>query len=640
MRDKHAAYSDILSTVIILAVVLSAGLGLWMFLSSYAGIWRQEALNKVGEQALVMRSKIGADYVYYPDKVHAGSGRGIMMLRNVGPVPVVIFRMITIRNGTVVYDTGIDELMRLDVGQYQQYDFMCPASVCREGDPITVQVHYVPADLFNPEDPRLIRPDYETVLFKVASFSAVPPSFGLSSGCVIPTANWVLVEVVDPKETNERGTTTDVIKLRVLNSSALLPVIPLTVEVQDKNGVVAHGEVDVVGRLPQEVYVTLDKSGLEPPLYVFLSSSDPELTVIPPYWSYPNDYGTFIDYMKLRIDLENLRVDEVILSIGYYDSGNYQLEVTIYDCYGNVAARGFLDVTIDLGGLVVFIEQYSLVLDRPVNILDVGMILIRTRDVTPIVTVTTTTTVTETTTATTTLTTTTTIPARTVTSTSTVPTTVTATTTQILTSTATTTVPSTTRTVTAWTTSTHTITTPSTTTTTTSTSTILRTTTSWSTTTRITTRTTTSYTTTVTTVVPRTTTVTYTLSSPTQTVTVYSTVTVYTSTYTSRPVITVTSSINSPTITQTVSTTTTKYTTTYTYTRTITSTVTTTKTVTVTIITTTTVTPTVRAGAGPESAVQPIIGGWSAESLVYLYLSMASLFVLPAYRLIKRWSGK
>jgi hypothetical protein len=34
------------------------------------------------------------------------------------------------------------------------------------------------------------------------------------------------------------------------------------------------------------------------------------------------------------------------------------------------------------------------------------------------------------------------------------------------------------------------------------------------------------------------------------------------------------------------------------------------------------------------------MGGWSAESLVYLYLSIASLFAVPAYRLVRRWSGR
>lgn len=640
MRQKESGYSDVLATVIILAFVLSAGIGLWMFLSSYAGIWRQEEIEKVGEQALILRSKIGADYVYFPDTIHAGSGRGIMMLRNIGKIPIVVFRMITIRNGTVVYDTGIDELMRLDVGQYQQYEFVCPANVCREGDPIIVQVHYIPTDLFNPTDPRLIHTDYETVLFKVESFKATPPSYGLSSGCVIPTENWVLVEVVDPKETNERGTTTDVIKLRVLNSSSELPVIPLSVEVRDKNDVTAYGEVEVVGNLPQEVYVTLDRSGLEPPLHITLSSSDLGLTVIPPYWEYPNDYGTFIDYMKLRVDLENFRVDEVILSIGYYESGNYMLDVIIYDCYGNVAARGHMNVTINLGGLVLFLEQYSLVLDRAVNVLDIGMIMIRTRDVTPVVTVTKTTTVTTTITLTTTSTTTTTIPARTVTSIITVTTSTTAPTTATTTSTTTTTIPSTTITTTAWRTTSTTITTPSTTITTTSTSTRPLTTTIWSTTTRITTRTTTRYTATITTVVPRTTTITITSFSPTQTQTVYSTVTVYTSTYTSRPVSTITVSIRSPTITTTTTSTTTKYTTTYTFTRTITSTIYTTVTRTLTSTTTTTVT--LRAGSvpGPEAPGSISTGEPSLGNVALIYLSLASFFTYPVIRIVRRrWTS-
>ncbi|MEM2237747.1 MAG: hypothetical protein QXR26_03255 [Candidatus Caldarchaeum sp.] len=429
--------SDAIGIVIVTSVILVVGIGLWSLLNSYTGVTRNEEVRRLGDQAMVLRSNIGADYVFYPDRVY-GLGRGVISVRNVGREPVVVFRMLTINNGSIVSDTGITELARIRPDEFREIYFSCPADVCREGDPITVQVHYIPESLFNPSNPELSKHDSGVILFKIASFEAKPSIVSSGAACSLNADNWVIVELVDPKEDNIYGQTTDFVKIRVLNASAVLPSYDFNVFVNDGNGVEATGFISVTGPLPQEVYVQLDTGGLAQPLNVRIVSATPGLAVVPVDWQFPNSFGNYIDYTKLRIDLTRYRLDEVILSSGFYENGLYEFIVEIYDCRGVLISSGRLAVNVTVGSLAGYFEQYSIVLSPPVNIFDIGFIRVRSVDLTPVVTVTatvtqtstvtstttttvlTTVTTTETTTTTTTTTSTRTIPTTTVTTTRTI----------------------------------------------------------------------------------------------------------------------------------------------------------------------------------------------------------------------------
>ncbi len=464
--------SDIMAVVIVTSVIIMIGVGLWSFLSSYTGILRNQEVKTLGEQALVLRSNIGADYVFYPDRIY-GAGSGVAAIRNAGREPVVVFRLIIINNGTVVHDTGINEIVHVPVGEVRPVSFRCPG--CLEGDPITVQVHYMPEALFNREDPRLSQRDSQTTLFKIASFEAKPSIAGSGLSCPVVTGDWVLVELVDPKEDNIFGQTTDFVKIRVLNASRPLPSYDLGVSVRDRYGEEGVGSVSVTGPLPQEVYVRLNRGGLQPPLKFEIVSENPNLTVIPFEWGFSNSFGNFVDFTKLRINLERFLIDEIIVSSGFYESGEYEFIIDVYDCRDVLISSGSLRVNVTVGSLAGYFEQYSIVLRPPVNIFDIGRIVMRSVDLTPVVTVTTTLTVTETSTGTTT---------RTVytTTTTTVVTTTTSTSTSTRTTPSTTTTTTTTRTIIATVTvATATSTVTRTSTSVTATSTITRSTTTTST---------------------------------------------------------------------------------------------------------------------------------------------------------------
>ncbi len=401
---RRRGLSEVVGMAIVTSVIVMIGVGLWYFLFSHATIQGSEKVAFLGGNALLLRSNLGADYVHYPDTIY-GQGTGSILLRNVGQEPVVVFRLITIYNGSVVVDTGVAEIARIPVGGFKQLLFSCPSTVCTDTSLVTLQVHYLPEQLFDLEDPRLRSHYSETELYKIASFQAVTPVAGLGNTCTVNTENWILVELVDPKEDSIYGDSTDFIKIRVLNASVVLPSYHLAVTVTDHNNVEASGSVTINGTLPQEVYVRLDKGGLVPPFDVEIYSLDPGFSVYSSSWNLGNSFGNFLDYIKLRIDLTRLTVDEVILSMGFYESGEYELMVEVYDCNGRLATMGSMFINITTGGLAGYFEQYSIVLRPPVSVFNIGRIVFRAVDHTPYVTVTYTLYITSTVTRTTTTTT-------------------------------------------------------------------------------------------------------------------------------------------------------------------------------------------------------------------------------------------
>jgi hypothetical protein len=61
-----------------LSVVVAIGLGMLGLLSSYSSIGRQEAVQSLNKDSLVLRSMLGADYVYFPDwRIPEEAGYGV-----------------------------------------------------------------------------------------------------------------------------------------------------------------------------------------------------------------------------------------------------------------------------------------------------------------------------------------------------------------------------------------------------------------------------------------------------------------------------------------------------------------------------------------------------------------------------------
>ncbi len=566
-RGSRKGDSDVVSTALTLSVVVAIGLGMLGLLSSYSSIGRQEAVQSLNKDNLVLRSILGADYVYFPDwRLPEEAGYGVARLRNVGQERITIFRIIVYRNGSLVYDSGINpsDFVTLDLAQPAEVFFRCPG--CRRGDPILVTVHYLPTALINPDDPGSIEALLRTELFKVSSFEAVRPQAGIGESCP-PPPSWIFVELVDPIESAllEDGrlifVVIDEVKLRLLLASDTELDTNIEVTILDGNGNIASGNIPVSGELPLEVRVPLSGEQLRYPLTVSISSED--YTILPQVWRFGVEGDIlFPDYAKLNVDLLNRLANSFLVSAYATDVATVQVTLTVRDCVNSQTTGGQLVLDFDPGSELYQVSQGTYHLTPPTSILNVYEVGIDYVDITDVevVWVTLTTTVTTTATATTTKTTTTTMP-------------------------------STTRTLTSTSTGTTTRTVYTSTTTTTSTI--------------ISTSTYTSSTTTTTTV--RTGTATVTSYTRTYTVTRILTSTSYTTTTTVKVTSTVTrtSTYFSPTITTTITHTTTSYTTTYTVTITTTSTSTAR-----TTVTTTTTTTTTTSGARREAVpVLPVEAG-------------------------------
>jgi hypothetical protein len=594
-RPEARGISETVSIAIAAAFVVAVSIAVLTFVSSSANVTRQQEVQSLNKEQLVLKSVIGADYVYFPD--WRGTGYGVAKLRNTGDVTVTVLKLIVYRNGTFVHDTNpnYDPSLYLTLGKMEETEvfFMCPG--CNPGDPVLVTVHYVPTELIDPRDPSRIEPLMRTMLFKVASFKAEVPGAGSVVLCP-PPENWLFVDYVDPIETlvYQGNTLADIrveeaVKLRISLSRSEVEIEPTSISVvlTDSNGNSASGSATVSGRLPIDVVIPLTApSPLRYPLSVSISSD--RYIVLPQIWRFNVDSNVvYPDFAKLNFDNLNRLVGSVLISAYARDEAELAVGINTKDCNNKDAGGGYGTMTLIPGSSLYINLQGSADLNPPVQLLMIYDVTVDYHDVTEIVWTTVTVTVTQTTTATLTSTATEYVPS-TVTTTRT---TTTTTTVYRITSTSTAT---TTRSVTA---------TSFTTTTTTSTSTRYTYTTVYTNTVYIT-RTTTS--------------------------------TVYTSTTTLSRTATVqsTSTVFSPTITQTI----TSYTTTYTTTRTLTETSTIGTTVTTT--TTTTTTTTVRAGG---SSVPPgtTAGSWtftdpSLPLVLIGGLSLAGISSPIIYRALRR----
>jgi len=593
-RPEARGISETVSIAIAAAFVVAISIAVLTFVSSSANVTRQQEVQSLNKEQLVLKSVIGADYVYFRD--WRDPGRGVAMLRNTGDVTVTILKLIVYRNGTFVHDTNpnYDPSRYVTLGKMEAKDvfFMCPG--CNAGDPVLVTVHYVPTELIDPRDPSRIEPLMRTMLFKVASFKAEVPGAGSVVLCP-PPENWLFVDYVDPIETlvYQGNTLADIrveeaVKLRIsLSSDGEIEPTSISVFLTDSNGNSASGSATVSGRLPIDVVIPLTApSPLRYPLSVSISSD--RYIVLPQIWRFNVDSNVvYPDFVKLNFDNLNRLVGSVLISAYARDEAELAVSINTKDCRNRDAGGGYGTMTLIPGSSLYINLQGSADLYPPVQLLMIYDVTVDYHDVTEIVWTTVTVTVTQTTTGTLTSTTTKYVPS-------------------IITTTRTTTTTTTVYRITS-----------------TSTATATRSVTATRSITITTTSTTTRYT--YTTVYTNTVYITRTTTS-----------TVYTSTATLSRTATVqsTSTVFSPTITQTI----TSYTTTYTTTRTLTETSTIGTTVTTT--TTTTTTTTVRAGG---SSVPPgtTAGSWTLAdpSLLLVLLegfSLAGISSPIIYRALRR----
>lgn len=613
------AQSDIISTAIVSAILLSVGITLWLLFSGYAHVTRASVVEEVNKELLVLRSEISVDYALCPG--------GEALIRNIGSEPVVVFRVLVLKNGVVAWDSlrvyGVREISRVEVGGVSSppLRFVCP-SYNPERDVITIQVHYVPSSLFNPSSPHLIDPTPDVHLFKVAAFRvSSPPMPQAREVCPDKPDEWIWIEYVDPEDFVEWGDPPEFRlgrRIGVVFSESSKPLqVKLRVNVASAQGRAEDSETVNVPK-GETQWIDIDMSRLRYPANITFEVDSPSnVKILQNTWYFDADGTSYVNYAKLMWTTLDKRLFGAYVNVFHRISGTYRVEVRVIDCHGHEVAKGSSKKDVVPGAAGRW-EDYIITFDRAEFMPNVRRIEINVIDESETVVTVVTDTITRYTTVTETITVYTTQPTRTFTDT--VTTTLTDTVTvpaTTITRTLTTTSHST-RTVTSYTTvlstsyvstvtSTTFVTTTSTATTYLSTVTVTRTTT-----TRVTSTTTVTGT------------VTSTVSIPTSTATVTSTSTVLTTVPTATRTTTVTQTATTtytpPPVTRTVTTT---LTTTVATTRlTTTTTVGTTITLSTTVTSTTTTCPPPSSVAGHD--VAPLIGVFAP--------ALVAPFVLRRYR--------
>lgn len=387
---------------IITAMVIGVGLALFSLLSSYSEVSRLKSLEEVNDEILVLRSSISADYVF----------GGNAYIRNTGKEPVVIFRLIVLNNGTLVWDSGVKKIMELGVGELDRVTYECPA--CRDSDTLVLQVHYIPSKLYDPSNPELSKPTSDVVLFRVASFPVERVTLGLGGACPV-TSNWIWADFLDPVEEDIDGGLSNVLKVR-LSKASVSKEVTLHVMVNDLNGNSAEGSKTLLSMSNVDEIVELRSSNeLRYPVSIDLSIEDQGWNIIPMKWYFGREETAYVDLVKILWDSLSYRVLGVFVKAYHDDGGIYNVTVKMYNCYDELAAYGSSEKEVE----AYIWEEYNVALNSNPVITDIYVIEINIVDVSPLVTVTKTITetVTETTTRTFTSTVTTPLTTQTITST-------------------------------------------------------------------------------------------------------------------------------------------------------------------------------------------------------------------------------
>ncbi len=449
---NRQAQSNLLVVTIVAAIIIGVGLFMWGLLSGYAAVNRVKAMEEVNAEVLVLRSLITADYVIYPGEE--------AYIRNIGKEPVIIFRLITLRNGHIVWDSfqeyGVREISRIDVGYVARISFDCPG--CSQDDLVVLQVHYLPVQLYDPSNPELINPTSDVILFRVASFKAEKLTVAPGSICEIPSRwNWIWADYVEPVE--ELGRVSNKLKIKFSRASTEENVL-LHVRLYDREGDIAEGEKIVPSVSSGEETIDLAaQSSLEYPVEVNLNIENANWTLIQNQWIFRNDTTATVNKIILVWSPYTFRLTSALVTVKYRDDGEYLVGVKAYDCNGMLIAEGqTIDRGVSLGDYRELEIDYGLDLDRNPLMSDVYRIEAYVIDISPVKTVTHTVTETVRTTSTSTSTIIEVRPETTVMNTWTLHSTQTLTSTSTSYITLSTTVPSTTMTVTLTTTKTRTIT--------------------------------------------------------------------------------------------------------------------------------------------------------------------------------------
>jgi len=324
--------------------VVAAGIMFWALFSSYAAATEIEQSEKLNENMLVLRSMVSADYVTYPDN--------IAVLRNIGSEPVVVFRMIVRVNGTEVWDSGISNLGKINVGELRAFRFLCPGCFAHENEPVILEVFYMPEELFNRVNPASLKPTSKVILFRVNSFPIENLKLKITRGvCETPQGNWTWVDFMDPFEASgTEGTLTQWIRLRFPEASS-------NSTIKIKIGVNNLVENDVITVYKVSQWVQADTNNRKYPVTIKIIPESPNWSIPQREWylgayKWHGSVRAYVDFVKLFWSRFNYRVYQAFVKVFHRESGTYLITVRLVcktDSGSRVVAEGSLIRDVSLG---------------------------------------------------------------------------------------------------------------------------------------------------------------------------------------------------------------------------------------------------------------------------------------------------
>ena len=262
-------------------------------------------------------------------------------VRNIAkyPIDLTVTRIELIISNDVLHDyvpksfAGFGNLTKLRMGENASLSApVC--NQCKKGEILIYRVWYISSSMYNVENPLMSVNDMLYVEAKIIK----PIGGGSALKCPIPSDNWVMIDYVDPITGAIFGrisSLSPVISIRPSLASSQSDDLSFTVtatEIEGGGSGSGSAEIDIpTARLER---VVGDYENLQVPLRVTVTSN---WNVIQKEWIFGGISGKLhISGIYLQWSRLDKILEGVLLELGYGETGNYRVKITLRDCDGEV----------------------------------------------------------------------------------------------------------------------------------------------------------------------------------------------------------------------------------------------------------------------------------------------------------------
>jgi len=340
LKRKSTKGLTVIEVVVITSIVIALGIFLMMYSAGLFTTTTLDLTEETSRNIQLLRGILLIEAVHYYSR-EDGTDAADIYVRNIAkhPIDLTVTRIELIISHDVLHDyvpkssVGFGNLTKLKMGENASLSApVC--NQCKKGDILIYRVWYISSFMYNVENPLMSVNDMLYVEAKIIK----PIGGGSPLKCPLPIDNWVMIDYIDPITGaifGRIGSLSPAISIRPSLASSQSDDLSFTVtaiEIEGGGSGSGSAEIDIpTARLER---VVGDYENLQVPLRVTVTSS---WNVIQREWIFGGISGKLhISGIYLQWSRLDKILEGVMLELGYGETGNYRVKITLKDCDGEV----------------------------------------------------------------------------------------------------------------------------------------------------------------------------------------------------------------------------------------------------------------------------------------------------------------